>query len=56
MSYPIRGRNDKNGYLTVHVNILKAVDETFGHDNWKYDKLIGFRLRGSGKLQSILLR
>jgi hypothetical protein len=56
IAYPANAKNAKNGWLVSKVNIHKVVKETFGHSEWKYLNLIGFRIKGEGKIQKIIIR
>ena len=53
MGFPITGIN-VNGFIKTTVNISKAVKETYGQIRWKYSKLLKIRIRGNGKIQSII--
>lgn len=56
IAYPIKSQNAKNGWLVSKVNIHEAVKKTFGYSEWKYQNLIGFRIKGEGKIQKIIVR
>ncbi|HEY5464077.1 MAG TPA: hypothetical protein VIJ95_12525 [Hanamia sp.] len=54
MAYPILAEN-QDGFLRTFVNINKAVIQTHGQKGWQYDKIILFRIRGTGKIKKITL-
>jgi hypothetical protein len=55
-SYPVISQNAKNGWLYSTIEIEKVINETFGHEGYKYCDLIELRVRGEGKLQKIIIR
>jgi len=55
-AYPVKAKNAKFGWLGSHVRISEAVKKTFGNEGWQYNKLLGIRIRGTGKIQKIILR
>lgn len=56
IAYPTKSQNAKNGWLVSRVNISEAVSKTFGYSEWNYHNLIGFRIKGEGKVQKIIVR
>jgi hypothetical protein len=55
-AYPVKGNDAKNGWLVSHVRVKEAVKATFGNEGWQDNKLLGIRIRGTGKIQKIILR
>ncbi len=55
MAYPMAAEN-QDGFIKSFININKAVTETHGQKGWIYDKIILFRIRGSGKIKKITLQ
>jgi hypothetical protein len=41
------------GWISMCINLPEQIKETFGKDGWKFDKLMGFRVRGKISLASI---
>ena len=54
MAYPIFAENQYS-FLRTYVNINKAVVKTHGQKGWQFDKIILFRIRGSGKIKRVTL-
>jgi len=42
-------------WVASSYHIPTLVEETFGLEGWTYHSLVGFRIRGKGKLESITL-
>lgn len=53
---PIKASPIGNGRLKVRINLKKAIAETYGIVWRKYSSLHKFRIRWTGKIQSIILR
>jgi hypothetical protein len=54
-AYPAVWRAEVGEWVSSSYHIPTVVAETFGPEGWTYHSLVGFRLRGKGKLESITL-
>jgi hypothetical protein len=34
------------GWLSLNINLPQHVNETYGKEGWRFNQLLGFRLRG----------
>jgi hypothetical protein len=55
IAYPVKGKSMGNGWLITHVNIHRAVKETFGRENWKYKSIRLIRIRGNANIHKIII-
>lgn len=54
-AYPSTWKPTLGDWVSSRYHIPTLVAETFGPEGWTYHSLVGFRLRGKGKLESITL-
>lgn len=54
-AYPVKWKGVKGDWVCSTVDIPTIVQEIFGAEGLVYHKLLGFRLRGKGKMASIVL-
>jgi hypothetical protein len=52
-NYPIKFKVIENAWLSAKVNLKTATKKTFGKSGWRYDHIIGIKIRGTGALREI---
>lgn len=52
---PVQGNILEGGWVQLKLSVEDEISKTFGADGWIFQELIGFRIRGSASISSVIL-